>query len=77
MSKRAIKYEHWKNRNGKFYFHILGANGEVIAPSEGYSRRIDMLSTVELINGGRWPVVDLDADLDAQASVRKKRKITK
>lgn len=33
----------------KWYFRVIAGNGEVVAQSEGYSRRIDAMSTIRLI----------------------------
>lgn len=30
----------------KYYFRIVAINGQIIAQSEGYSRRVDALSTI-------------------------------
>jgi uncharacterized protein YegP (UPF0339 family) len=30
----------------KYYFRIIAVNGQIIAQSEGYSRRVDALSTI-------------------------------
>lgn len=32
-----------------WYFRIRARNGEIIAQSEGYSRRLDAMSTIRLI----------------------------
>lgn len=40
-----MKFEYWRAKK-KWWFHIIAANGEIIAPSEGYSRRIDMIATI-------------------------------
>lgn len=29
----------FKGANGEYYFHILGKNGEIVATSEGYTRK--------------------------------------
>jgi uncharacterized protein YegP (UPF0339 family) len=38
--KRILKRPLW-------YFHIVAANGEIVAQSEGYSRRLDAKTTAE------------------------------
>lgn len=30
----------------KYYFRIVASNGQIVAQSEGYSRRVDALSTI-------------------------------
>lgn len=63
-----LTFEHWSTDHG-YYFHIRAANHEIVAPSEGYHNRVDMLATVDLLNPRRcffwwlrrWPVIDLDA----------------
>lgn len=45
-----------QDRN-RFYFHVLGDNGEKISQSEGYMRRDDLLDTVEEYYPG-WKIVD-------------------
>lgn len=34
---RGIKFKIWKGER-VYFFHIVGSNGEIMAPSEGYSR---------------------------------------
>jgi uncharacterized protein YegP (UPF0339 family) len=43
--KRLLKRPLW-------YFRIRAANGELIAQSEGYSRKIDALGTANLLKNG-------------------------
>jgi uncharacterized protein YegP (UPF0339 family) len=40
--KRFVKGPLW-------FFRVRAANGEIIAQSEGYSRRIDAMSTIRLL----------------------------
>jgi uncharacterized protein YegP (UPF0339 family) len=35
--KKGIRV--WKGADGQFYFSIIGPNGQVIAVSEGYTRK--------------------------------------
>ncbi len=54
-SKRSVVGFVGKDR--RFYFHVKRRqNGEVIASSEGYSRRIDCVNTAKLVTGGRLKV---------------------
>jgi uncharacterized protein YegP (UPF0339 family) len=46
-----LKIEWW--RKGKnYWFHLEAANGEVLTPSQGYSRKKDMMATIALIKRG-------------------------
>jgi len=33
------KFEIFKGKDGKFYFHLKSSNGEIIAQSQGYSNK--------------------------------------
>ncbi len=33
------KFELFKGKDGKFYFHLKAANGEIIAASQGYTTK--------------------------------------
>ena len=33
------KFEIFKGKDGKFYFHLKSSNGEIIAQSQGYSSK--------------------------------------
>lgn len=67
MYDHKIQFEYWRSgQNGDLYFRIRAANGEIIAQSEGYKNRGDLLSTIALLNRGwfgfaRWPVINTDA----------------
>ncbi|MBT9158773.1 MAG: hypothetical protein DDT26_00020 [Dehalococcoidia bacterium] len=39
-------------RGYRWYFRLRATNGQIVAQSEGYSRRTDALSTVESIRAG-------------------------
>jgi uncharacterized protein YegP (UPF0339 family) len=39
-------------RGRRYYFRVIAANGEPIAQSEGYSRKIDALGTANLLKNG-------------------------
>lgn len=34
-----MKAEIWKGRDGNWFWHIKGRNGEIVCSSEGYTRR--------------------------------------
>ncbi len=60
-----MKIEMFSRRNligrKKWYFRIRAGNGEVVAQSEAYSRRIDAMGTVQAIRQdvGTAEVVEL------------------
>lgn len=43
-------YSWWQTRTG-WRFHFRAANGKVIASGQGYSRRIDMMKAIKLLQG--------------------------
>lgn len=43
--KRKIRYFR-SGANGLWYFHVQGDNNRVIAPSEGYNNKDDMMDTL-------------------------------
>jgi uncharacterized protein YegP (UPF0339 family) len=43
----------------KWYFRLVASNGEPIAQSEGYSRRMDCRATAELIASNTFDIVEL------------------
>lgn len=44
-------------KDRRHYFHVKRRNnGEVIAQSEGYQRRIDCINTAKLVTGGRLKI---------------------
>lgn len=51
-----MKVEIFSRRNvvgaKRWFFRVKAANGETIAQSEGYSRRIDAVGTVHLLKNG-------------------------
>lgn len=61
FSKQPLRFEpvgkKLKMYSGLWYFRVLRReNREIIASSEGYSRRIDCISTAKLVTGGRLKV---------------------
>lgn len=61
-----MRFELFARRNvlgrKKWYFRLRAANGQVVAQSEGYSRRVDALNTIQSIakGAGHAEVVELD-----------------
>jgi uncharacterized protein YegP (UPF0339 family) len=50
--KRKPHYEYWKA--GKYWrWHYKAGNGEIVACGEGYSRRIDMMRAVKLLQSSQ------------------------
>jgi len=49
-----------KNKAGEFYYQIVGGNGEVMAHSQGMSRKQSCLDSIESLkkNAGGAEVVD-------------------
>ncbi len=43
------KFEWFKDKAGKFRFHLLAANGEIIAVSEGYSSKEACVNGIESV----------------------------
>jgi uncharacterized protein len=39
----------WWRESGTYRFRMVAANGEIVAPSQGYSRKKDMMTTINLI----------------------------
>lgn len=60
-----MKFEYWKAKDG-WYFHFRSANGEIVFPSEAYTRKIVALQAIKLIK--RWAA---DAKVVPRARVRK------
>lgn len=46
----------------RHYFRVRGDNGQTMLQSEGYSRRIDMLSTVHSLRNGLHTAEMVDGD---------------
>lgn len=44
-----IKFEIFKATNGQFYFRIKSSNGQIIAQSEGYTRKESAKDTIDTI----------------------------
>jgi uncharacterized protein len=39
----------WWRKGKDYHFRLVAANGEIVTPSQGYSRKKDMMSTIDLI----------------------------
>jgi uncharacterized protein len=48
-----MKFEFWKT-DEEWFFHIAGANGEIMGASEGYKNKKDCLSTIDTIKRGAF-----------------------
>lgn len=44
-----IRFELYRDTAGQHRFRIVAANGETIAASEGYRRKLDCLETIALL----------------------------
>ena len=55
-----MKFVVRKNKGGEFYYQVVGGNGEVMAVSEGMSRKQSCLDAIESIkkNASGADVVD-------------------
>ena len=45
-----MKIKYWKAANRQWWFHVVAANGEIVAQSEGYKRKKDCIDTIKLFN---------------------------
>jgi uncharacterized protein YegP (UPF0339 family) len=45
-----MKIRYWKAYNKQWWFHVVAANGEIIAQSEGYKNKRDCIKTIKLFN---------------------------
>lgn len=57
-------FEYWRNPFTKlWYFHLRSINGEIIAASEGYSRKIDLLRAISLVTDSSFsPITQISRD---------------
>lgn len=56
---KQMKFHIWKAASRQWYFHLRGANGEIIVPSEGYKNKKDMLAAIVLLKNSKdAPVVE-------------------
>jgi len=45
-----MKYEMWKSKkDGNWYWHLKASNGERVAYGEGYLRKTDCLTAINLV----------------------------
>lgn len=54
-------FKRWGLRGPRWYWRLKGANGEIVAQSEGYKNRVDAMTTIDLIkcNVSRAEIVEL------------------
>ena len=44
------KFEFWKSdKDGKWYFHLLAPNGEVVAQSQGYATKDNCINGINAV----------------------------
>jgi len=43
------RFEVFPGANGQWFFHLRGGNGEIMLPSEGYTRKADALRAVRAV----------------------------
>jgi hypothetical protein len=44
------KFEFWQSKNdGKWYFHLIAPNGEIIAHSQGYSSKDNCMNGIKSV----------------------------
>lgn len=58
---RRDRAELFQGKDDQFFFRIVAPNGEVIAQSEGYSRKSDARETLEK-HYPQTPILELEAD---------------
>jgi uncharacterized protein YegP (UPF0339 family) len=59
-----MKYEYFKSNNGNWYWRLKGANGEIIAQSEGYTTKANCLHAIALVKSSHSaPEVNLTPTL--------------
>ncbi len=58
---KKAKFEVFKGIDDLFYFRLVAANGQVVAASEGYTRKRNALKTIKAIKSftGRAKVEEL------------------
>jgi uncharacterized protein YegP (UPF0339 family) len=44
-----MKFEYWKAKDKKWYWHLRAKNGKIIAQGEGYRRKADCWKVIDLI----------------------------
>ena len=46
----AEEFEYWQSKkDGQWYFHLVGLNGEIIAQSEGYTTKDNCLNGIDAV----------------------------
>lgn len=61
------RYEYWKGRDGKWYWHQVAANGEILGHSQDYTRPENARKGIDASIG-----VALDADGNPKRIVKLK-----
>jgi len=59
--KKKPKFVYFQGENGEWFFHFAAANGEIMFPSEGYTRKVSCLKAIARIKrevGGAVVVED-------------------
>jgi uncharacterized protein YegP (UPF0339 family) len=46
---RKLKFEIYQGKNKQWYFRIKSSNGKIIAQSEGYAKKSNLIKTVNVI----------------------------
>ncbi len=56
----AGKGELYQQRNGKWAFRVKASNGQIVAQSQGYSKRASARSTLEKLLNGTYdgPIIE-------------------
>jgi len=64
IAKGEIRYEIYRDNFGEFRFRCRSANGNVLAASEGYKRRVSAVKTATLLAGATSTCFDLTNDTE-------------
>lgn len=49
MGKNKLKFVVYRGLNRDWYWRLVAGNGKIIAQGEGYKRKVDLMSTIQLI----------------------------
>jgi len=58
----AYKFEVFKDTKGEFRFRMVAPNGQIIATSEGYTRKESCLDTIDSIQRNAADAEIIDAE---------------
>ena len=58
LNNRTMKAVLYKDTDRKWRFRFVAKNNKIVAQSEGYTRRVDCLTTVLLIRKAKIEVVE-------------------